>query len=121
MFVEEWEAVSIRVARVVVETDAHLAGSYPTTILRVSPAFALHRHSLSWSRASGVTHFCSQDEQFAVFATTSTALIHVANGLKQLYQWKGASLGRMRSNAFITPKRAGGGMSSSGFRWPPRI
>jgi hypothetical protein len=31
MFVEEWEAVSIRVARVVVETDAYLAGSYPTT------------------------------------------------------------------------------------------
>jgi hypothetical protein len=28
---EEWEAVNIRVARVVVETDAHLAGSYPTT------------------------------------------------------------------------------------------
>jgi hypothetical protein len=27
MFVEKWEAVSIRVARVVVETDAYLAGS----------------------------------------------------------------------------------------------
>jgi hypothetical protein len=29
--VEEWEAGSIRVARVVVEIDAHLAGLYPTT------------------------------------------------------------------------------------------
>jgi hypothetical protein len=31
MSVEEWEAGSIRVARVVVEIDAYLAGSYPTT------------------------------------------------------------------------------------------
>jgi hypothetical protein len=29
--VEEWEAGSIRLAQVVVEIDAHLAGSYPTT------------------------------------------------------------------------------------------
>jgi hypothetical protein len=29
--VEEWEAGSIRVARVVVEIDAYLAGSYLTT------------------------------------------------------------------------------------------
>jgi hypothetical protein len=31
--VEEWEAGSIRVARVVVEIDENLAGSYPTTTL----------------------------------------------------------------------------------------
>jgi hypothetical protein len=36
MFVEEWEAVSIRVAGVVVETDVFLAGSYPTTTPTVS-------------------------------------------------------------------------------------
>jgi hypothetical protein len=31
--VEEWEAGSIRVARVVVEIDAYLAGSYLTTMV----------------------------------------------------------------------------------------
>jgi hypothetical protein len=35
--VEEWEAGSIRVARVVVEIDAYLAGSYLTTNLSLGP------------------------------------------------------------------------------------
>jgi hypothetical protein len=35
--VEEWEAGSIRVARVVVEIDAYLAGSYLTTMCTLAP------------------------------------------------------------------------------------
>jgi hypothetical protein len=38
--VEEWEAGSIRVARVVVEIDASLAGSYVTTFMRPMPISA---------------------------------------------------------------------------------
>jgi hypothetical protein len=41
MFVEEWEAVSIRVARVVVEPDAYLAGSYPTTSASFFPCHGI--------------------------------------------------------------------------------